>query len=356
MGCNKRIITRMQNLQQTPVKEQHIIWIDVMRFTAAFLVILAHIYDWSTSPRLFYIFYFTISRIAVPLFFLLSGYLLLSKEETIPSFLKKRFARVAVPFLVWSIIYDVMDSNSFTDTGVTLDAVLKLFIRIIRGPRGGHLWFMYFLIGLYLLAPVLRVFVSKANKTELFYYIGLWFLAMPIMNIIEGLTPIDSGFEIYNAGGYLGYFLLGYYLGGMENTAQNLSRGIALFAGGFLFTFAVFYFDLPPQGNELPFRSYPSLNIIIMSLGAFLIIKHAGEKASPFWANFAHQAGIASFGIYLIHLLVLNMIARLWVSWGHDVQAGNAIIVVPVVAIITFVVSWALVYVIQKIPVLRAIV
>jgi len=337
-------------------KKQPIVWIDVMRFIAAFLVILAHVTEWSKSPQLAYDFYYTISRVAVPIFFLLSGYLLLSKEEPISVFLKKRLTRIAVPFLVWSIIYDIVYSHSFIDTGITLDAILKLFIRIIRGPRGGHLWFMYFLIGLYLLTPALRVFVSKAQKVDLFYYIGLWFLAMPIMNIIEGLTPIKNAFEIYNAGGYLGYFLLGYHLGGLENSAQNLRWGLSLFLIGFLSTLAVFHFNIPPHDNELPFRSYTSLNIIIMSLGAFMLIKAPGEKASHFIANISHQGGIASFGIYLIHLLVMTEIAAIWTSWGYDPQAGNAIIAIPLVAIITFLISWLLVYLIQKIPILRAIV
>ena len=346
----------MQTAQPPIERTQPIVWIDVMRFLAAFLVILAHVDGWSQSPRLAYDFYYTISRIAVPLFFLLSGHLLLSKEEPISVFLKKRFTRIAIPFLVWSIIYDVFYSHSFMDTGITLDAVLKLFIRIIRGPRGGHLWFMYFLIGLYILTPVLRVFVSKAQKIDLFYYIGLWFLAMPIMHIIEGLTPIKNAFEIYNSGGYLGYFLLGYYLGGLENTAQNLRRGLILFTVGFLTSLAVFYFNIPPYDNELPFRSYTSLNIIIMSLGAFMLIKSTGEKTSPFIAKITRQGGTASFGIYLIHLLVMTEMATIWTSWGYDLQAGNAAIVLPLVAITAFIISWVLVYLIQKIPLLREIV
>jgi len=331
-------------------------WVDFVRFLGAFFVVLAHILGWGAGPRWAQTFYYTISRIGVPLFFLISGYLLLSKQEDLLAFFKKRAARIVIPFLVWSIIYDVRNSGAFADTGLTIEAILKMFIRIFRGPREAHLWFFYSLIGLYLITPLLRVFVSKARNSEILYYIALWFMAMPLLFIVEAFTPLRNGFEIYYTGGYVGYFLLGYFLGRLETKPPLLWSAVALFITGIVFTFAVFYFNLPPHDNELVFRSYPSLNIIMMSIGAFILVKAMGEKISPRLAWLSAQASRVSFGIYLIHPLVFIWMAAGWNALGFQTAVGNSIQVIPLAALANFILSWMIVLAISKIPILRAMV
>lgn len=342
-------------MQNTPAPTANKLpWVDILRFTAAFIVVLAHIEGWGGGPSWARILYYVLSRIGVPIFFLLSGYLLLSKREPLAVFFSKRAARIAIPFLAWSILYDTVNAHAFTETGFTFEAVLKMLIRIIRGPREGHLWFFYSLLGLYLLTPILRVFVANAKKSEVYYYIGLWFLVMPVLYIIQAFTPIENGFEVYHTGGYVGYFLLGWLLGRMENSPQNLRLGLILFPAGFLFTYAVFFFNIPPQNNELVFRSYPSLNIIIMSLGAFILLRQLAEKAPAWLANLSTHGGKASFGIYLIHPLVLNGISALWASWGLNRADGHSLLIIPAVALTGFAISWAAVSLIQRIPILRS--
>lgn len=326
---------------------------DFVRFLGAFLVVLAHIENWGAGPAWAKSFYYTISRVGVPLFFLISGYLLLSKQEDLQTFFRKRASRILIPFLVWSIVYDVQNSDAFV-SGVTLEAILKMFIRILRGPREGHLWFFYSLIGLYLLTPILRVFIAKARNSEILYYIALWFIAMPILFIVEAFTPLKNGFEIYYTGGYVGYFLLGYLLGGLETKPPLLWSALGLFIIGFIFTFAVFYLNLFPQENELVFRSYPSLNIILMSLGAFILVKTMGEKISPQLARLSSEAGRVSFGIYLIHPLVFMWMALGWNALGFQTDSGNSILVIPLAALVNFLLSWMIIFVISKIPFLRA--
>jgi len=329
-------------------------WVDFMRFLASFLVVLAHIERWGAEPVWAQNFYYTISRTGVTLFFLVSGYLLLSKQEDLRTFFRKRAVRIIIPFLVWSIIYDIQNSNAFAESGITFEGILKMFIRILRGPRAGHLWFFYSLIGLYLITPILRVFVSKARNSEILYYIALWFLAMPIIYIIEAFTPIKNGFEIYYSGGYVGYFLLGYYLGRMETKPSLLWTAHGLFITGLVFTFVVFQYDLPPKNNELVFRSYPSLNIILMSLGAFILIRVAGGKISTRLAGLSRQASKASFGIYLIHPMVYTWMALSWNALGFQTAAGNSILVIPLAASANYFLSWLIIFLISKIPILRA--
>jgi surface polysaccharide O-acyltransferase-like enzyme len=329
-------------------------WVDFMRFVGAFLIVLAHIDAWGGGPDWVDRFYYTISRNGVPLFFMMSGYLLLSKEDDLWTFFKKHAVKILIPFLIWSIVYDTYSTHLFAETGFTLDAMLKMFIRILRGPRAAHLWFFYSLIGLYFFTPILRLFVAKAKNSDILYYIALWFVIMPIMFILEEFTPLKSGFELYYAAGYVGYFLLGLYLGRLEITPRLLWAALALFVAGFAFTFAVFYLDLPPQNNELPFRSYPSLNIVLMAIGAFILLKAAGERISPRLARLSNWVSQSSFGIYLIHSILLGWMVAGWEALGFQTALGPSILVIPLVALVNFLLSWGITFVLRKIPILRA--
>lgn len=331
-------------------------WVDFMRFVGAFLVVLAHVDVWGGGPDWAQKIFYTLSRNGVPLFFLMSGYLLLSKEEDTLTFFKKRAAKIIIPFLFWSIFYDAYVSNSFAETGLTFDAVIKMFIRILRGPRAAHLWFFYALIGLYFFTPILRLFVAKAKNSDLLYYIGVWFVITPIMFILEEFTPLKNGFELYYAAGYVGYFLLGVYLGRLDTSPRLLWIALGLFAAGYAFTFAVFYLDLPPQANELPFRSYPSLNIILMAIGAFLLLKAAGERIPAWLASLSHTISPSSFGIYLVHSVIMTGMAAAWQALGYQTASGHSLIVIPFVAILAFLLSWEVTVILRKIPILCALV
>lgn len=330
-------------------------WVDFTRFLAAFLVVLAHVCDWGHEPWLWGAVYYTLSRVAVPFFFLISGFLLLSKDEDPASFLRKRAARIAIPFLVWSVIYDIQNVHPFAESGATLDAVAGMVVRILHIPREAHLWFFYSLIGLYLVTPMLRVFVSKAGDRELIYIIALWFLVKPVALIVEAYTPIRIGFDIFYAGGYLGYFLLGYYLGRMEITPRLIRPALLVFILGFAATFAVFYFDLPPVDNEAVLRDYPSLNIVVMSLGAFILVRRAAGRIADSWIRLSSSASPVILGIYLIHPMLLRWMAFGLESLGFDPSAGYSLVMIPIFALIAFPFAWLIVSLALKVPILRAI-
>ena len=336
-------------------KTSRFTWVDFMRSAGIFLVVLAHIDIWDTRIDWIQTIYFTISRNGVPIFFMLSGYLLLSKEEDILTFFKKRAAKIIIPFFVWSIIYDIYFSNSFGDV-FTLNAVLKMLLRILRGPRAGHFWFFYALIGLYFFTPILRVFVAKAKKSDIIYYLSLWFITIPVFFILEQFTPLKNGFELYYFTGYVGYFLLGIYLGRMQTTPYLMRIALGLIIIGAVSTFAVYYLNLPPIDNKLPFRSYQSLNIILMTIGAFILLKATGERMRPSLAHFSEKVSRSSFGIYLIHPIILIWMSSGWEALGYSTSTGPSIVIIPFVAVIAFLLSWGITFVMRKIPLLRIIV
>jgi surface polysaccharide O-acyltransferase-like enzyme len=322
-------------------------WVDLIRVVGAFLVVVAHISFHGGGPALVSSFYFVLSRIAVPLFFMVSGYLLLRKEEPYGEFFRKRALKVLIPFLAWSVIYLLWKREGF-ELPFSLKLVASYVIKIIRGPRENHLWFFYALIGLYLFTPILRVFVSKATLRDLFYFCGLWFLVVPVFSFLQEFTPIQIGFELYFIAGYSGYFILGYLLGKFEFTRPRL-YGLAVL---FLLLLVGTTLLNTYQKSEY-FISYLSVNVVLMTALAFILLREVqiGDRLNGVLVPLSR----ASFGIYLIHVIVLAELEKLPMvsSWF---SMGSSVYMIPLLGLMVFLVSFVLVAIIQKIPVLRWIV
>lgn len=92
---------------------QRIVWADLLRFIAIFMVICSHSADpfnVSAEARLNPEFNFwgsaygSFFRPCVPLFAMLTGMLLLPVKQSMGAFYKKRITRVLVPLVIWSVI------------------------------------------------------------------------------------------------------------------------------------------------------------------------------------------------------------------------------------------------------------
>src|ERR1700749_3472385 len=134
--------------------------IDFLRFISIIAVIIIHC---STSITVFTIkpgtnwwignFYDTLSRFCVPVFVMISGSLILPKDYTLGEFIKKRFLRIIPPFAFWTtvfIIFNCFDKHLFGGT-----YIFKFIALSIVNGAFFHLWFIYMLIGVYLITPVI---------------------------------------------------------------------------------------------------------------------------------------------------------------------------------------------------------
>ncbi len=150
------------------------------------------------------------------LFFLVSGALLLPAPGTdlklsTRDFLRKRLNKVLLPTLVWTAFYIAV---SIILKKNDLDELPQMVLSIPFSPQGsGVLWFMYSLIGLYLLTPILSTWLRRASEKEERFYLLLWCVTL-FYPLLEGVLKIDQTYNniLYNFSGYVGYFVLGHYL------------------------------------------------------------------------------------------------------------------------------------------------
>ena len=327
-------------------------WVDLIRVVGAFLVVMAHVSYQGSGSVLISLYYSVLSRVAVPLFFMVSGYLLLRKEEPYGDFFRKRALKVLIPFFIWSVIYLLWKREGF-DQPFSMKLVASYLLKILRGPRENHLWFFYALIGLYLFTPILRVFVARASLQDLYYFCGLWFVVVPVFSFVQEFTPVKIGFELYFIAGYSGYFMLGYLLGMFQYTHRQLYGLAILFLIFSLGSTVVQYFVSLHGPTTEYFVGYLSMNIVLMTAFAFVLLREVQVGDNLY--NILAPLSRASFGIYLVHVIVLAELEKLPVvsSWF---SAGSSVYMIPLLGLLGFFVSFIIVAVIQKIPVLRWIV
>ena len=343
------------SLQTEPA---HLYWIDLVRVVAVFQVVLVHLSyviffkeevlsaNWRAAN-----FYDSFSRMGVPLFFMASGYLLLGKSETITDFFRKRLVKVGIPTLFWSIVYLLWSVEAYTNgTMSPLAVAISMLKAIYTGNVEIHLWFLYILIGIYLVVPVLRVYLSAASKRDLAYFVAVWFLASPLLELAQRFSGFQTALVVPVVAGYVGYFVMGYLLAEM-----NLGRrGLFLSALGCIIAIAVVYVGtsmLSPAAApiDIYFYSYFSPPTVLASMCGFLLLKHIGQNLGRAGSLIRKVAGTA-FGIYLIHIFVVELLRKGSLGFRIYSWQGPSIYMIPLTALAVYLLSFVIVFGMQKIP------
>ncbi len=365
-------------------KNQHIVWLDVVRFIAMFTVVCCHCTDPfnfypGTAPnigeiKLWGAIYGSVLRPCVPLFVMITGALLLPVRGDASTFYKKRIPRVFYPFLIWSVLYNlfpwitgllglnpqiILDFFPYAGEEVMQQSFSVSLEYILMIPfnfsiLAVHMWYIYLLIGLYLYLPVFSAWVEKASERAKLMFLLAWgvTLLLPyyyqfVSNYLWGTCSWNSFGMLYAFAGFNGYLLLGHYLKNLEwSLKKTLTIGIPMFAVGYAVTFLGFRHitALPEYTDEMLelFFTYCSLNVVMMTIPVFMLAKKVkvnSERMKKALANLT----VCGFGIYMIHYFFTGPSVVL--MRAIDMPIGLQI---PVAAILAFAVSWGLVWLIYR--------
>lgn len=340
-------------------------WVDLIRLASMFLVVVIHVSGqltnvWGQVPAGQWIIadvYGGLARVSVPLFFMISGYLLLPRSETLGVFFSRRILKLVIPLLVWSLIYLAWLCGGHPGT-CTPGLIQNLLL--VQGTYY-HLWFLYSLLGIYLVLPVLRLIIRPdSDRRLLWYFIGLWLIFQPLWTILQQFGHIYINISAPMATNFLPYFFLGYLLGEIELNRLVLVGATALFVLGVFATCLGAYIMTRAAGQYNGFfYDFLSFNVIFAAGGVFVLLRRAGDTAvfgSPAVNTVTRSIATATFGIYLIHILVIEIIG-FGIPFAHiNSFMGNAVWTIPLVSLLVFLISYVLVRGMQRIPVLRQIV
>ena len=354
--------------------------LDVLRALAVIMVIMVHagdayFYDSATltfgaEASIFAVLF----RSAVPLFIIMSSILLLPIKTDTTSFFKRRFMRVFIPFLIWSIIYVFLPtpseiafggpSNAFTDSGLHVYLYNLMMIPINFTGSNVHFWFIYIILGLYLFMPIISPWIKTATKKSLLFFLAVWGVTLffPYVRLyfpeIHGECDWNSFGMFYYFGGYLGYVILGYFL--HHHNTLNRNKSVAIGSLLFIVGAIVTYLGLRSDQNaflntlansniedwkQIEFHiSYLAPSVVIMTAGVFMIFQKI--RFSTITKRVFKEISVLSYGIFLVHYILV-----LWISdWIQGSLSINAGVEQFIIAFITFVASYCIVKLISSIP------
>ena len=336
-------------------------YLDVLRVVASFAVMIIHIssqymHEFSPGDYEWVVFrsYLLASNWAVPVFCMISGSLFLARDIQISVIIKKYIFRIAIAFTFWSLLYAVVFESK---NG--LGSVVASFIR-----GYSHLWFLYMIAGLYLVTPILRKVVQ--DETILWYFVLLGFvgtvLIPEIFNITELVSPKASGYlagaygniELQTVSGYGLYFVIGYLLSNVKMPEKKTGSVILLLIMAYVIPAVSNALYSMNTGEELAFLKVNfSVGNMIRSCCIFLIFKEMTISEESKVAVIFGKLAKYSFGAYLIHQMVITLMNHLL---GLNTMSFTQVLSVPVIGVITFIVSYLLSFGLGNIPGIKSVV
>ena len=373
-------------------------WIDWMRVAACLMVMVVH----STEP--FYLggegsriltegdawwasFFDTFVRACVPLFVVASSYLQFPLHYSTGEFLRRRALRVLVPFLCWTIVYALV-------WGEPVENFRSLLLNF--NYAAGHLWFVYMLVGIYLLMPMLSPWAERVGKRELQFYLLLCFATtlIPFVRALaaDGAAPVIYGPTgipnralyplwgeaswntyglFYYLSGFIGYLLLGLYLRrfvGNLSWGKTLAVALPAWLAGFAICFGGFIvMVMNDAAGQFPIEGPTGLaaawettwindtaGVFLMTIGWILVFRKI-NAGGWFYRTVLLPISKASYGMYLCHMIALAFFSgwlRQSLGLGLDGQLG--IWTTPVQILLTALLTFATVALfcvaVQRIP------
>lgn len=343
--------------------KNRIYYMDILKIISCIAVIFLHVsaqnldvyapntYEWQISN-----FYDSCVRFAVPIFVMVSGALFLDKSKekiNLKKLYTKNILRLLTAYIFYALFYAIFNYYSkyhcFNLGKILNNAVLH---------TNYHLWFIPMLIGIYVLIPALQKITTNSSKSEIKYLLILFFVFNILKNTIKPfafpaskhINTVFNSFPVDLLSGYIGYFLLGYYL----NTYQIQKRNrLILYMIGVLSLITCIVgnslYSLSLNKSTQYFYNNFFITTFFTSTAIFTFAKYAISKVKI--TNFASKIIInlsnASFGIYLIHIAV---ICSFTLGLNFYTTTYNPIFSIPVISICVFVISLIIINIMKKIP------
>lgn len=342
-------------------------FIDYIRVIACFLVMLVHSSEFfyvgdpdaclaNEANRFWVAFYDgTVARTCVPLFMIVSAFLLVPMKPgmTMHQFYKRRFMRILPPLIIFQLLYTfvpVLEKCWTMD-----DALSNLWLVPFNfSPQAGHLWFMFPLISLYLIIPVVSPWLERSSAREELTFIGLFAFSTFLPWLHRFVTPELWGECFWNqftmlwyCSGYLGYLVLAHYIRRhlKWSTGKRLLIGSLCFVAGAIFTGWSFWWKgVPGVHVALPDLEWSwafcTPNVLLATFGAFILFTCIKQPEAP---RFVTGIAKLTYGMYLMHILILTLVARLFISGditNPAMDVANPLLpvwaAIPVIAVCTY--------------------
>jgi len=293
-----------------------------------------------------------VARTCVPLFMIISAFLLVPMKPgvTMTQFYKRRFTRILPPMIIFMLLYALLPlllPASLGGFGWDTAKEYLLTVPFNFPGNAGHLWFMFPLISLYLIIPVVSPWLERASAKDERIFIALFTFSTFIpwlhsfgIDELWGECFWNRYSMLWYCSGYLGYLVLAHYIRYHIDWShrKRLVVGLACFLVGASFTAWSFWV----KGTPLEPIATPQLewawefctpNVLLATFGAFMMFTAIRQPKAP---AIVTSISKLSFGMYLMHIFFLVPIANFFVQDNPASPIIPVYLAIPCIAILTY--------------------
>ena len=329
-----------------------ITYIDALRTLACIAVVLLHVSASNTyyvefgshNWNVFMVFE-SLTNWSVPVFVMISGAMMLSKEYSYKDILRKA-GKLAFIFFAWSFLYLISDICIQGASAFTKDFIwLQVFL---QGHY--HMWYLIMLFGLYLIVPFMKPIAKDKKLLKAFLILAFIFgffwpsvqdlmmigkfkkiLSVPFIGAIyRALVNITEDLHLQMVLGFVGYFASGYAI--HQIPEMNKKKAVICSLLMFVFGTVIVFCGLKASNSSAmayTYLKYYQFGVFLQAAGIFMLFKHVGTSG---FVYLTAKLSPMSLGIYLMHPMILEILNKLDVSTLSFASELSA----PVLTIIVF--------------------
>jgi len=279
-----------------------------------------------------------LGRFSVPIFVVVSGFFLIRPIDSLKEFYQKRFTRILWPLVCWSVIY-LLWAYFFDHT-----RTFKIWEGLLWGKPYFHLWFLGMLMGLYAVTPLLGDLLKRVGIRK-FTYIAIGLLLVAMANDAwDSYAHNRPWFGTWWMP-YTGYFMIGACLGSFRGMINRRWLLVSVAAVCYAMVFGLTGWLFACNQYSWYFYSYLSITSIVGSIAMVNLFRLMDVGGGRFIARFSNL----TFGIYLVHIIPLNIIKRYW----HNTLVENPYLNILLISLVVFAVSILVVWLLSRIKVVK---
>lgn len=288
------------------------------------------------------VFWGCLVRASVPLFFLCSGALLLPPEKDLPlrRLWGKNILKIVVAMLVWALFYKLF--HLLAAGALTAAALWQAVKEVFLFRQEFHLYYLHIILLVYALLPLTRILVKHATERELRYGLRLWFALGILYPTLRPWWPfslldgIPAQWMMNMSYAAVGYGVLGWYL--KRRPLRSRTAALLALAGFALVFVPTLLLSLRHGALEQRFLEGMSVGVCLLAAGLFSLLHGLGERLNktPRLCAAVTRLSKASFCIFLVHVVWLNVFSRL----GLTVSAFFPLVSIPLLAALNAALSY----------------
>ncbi len=284
---------------------------------------------------------------AVPCFVMITGALLLDpkREVSLQKLFKKYILRMVYALLIAIVVFrfiDVWMNHESISGAIFVNMIYQFF----TNTSWSHLWYIYLLIGLYLILPAMKAITKTLNEKEIKYLLTVGFLFLSVSQLFN-IWKFPFGFYIHVSTIYPFYFLLGYAIHNKIISLNRTKSIVLIFVSMILLILATHAYYLQNIANIDGLWGYNSVLVVLQSAGVFGLFQTITHKET----KIVHILNSCTFGVYIFHMIIIRYLYRVVMVNPYN----NMVATFTWMILLIIVLAFLFVYMIRLIPGIKRI-